>query len=203
MDAVRWWPRFRMEHGMDDCTYGWRYPRINVVSRILVVDDEDQVRQLVRIVLERAGHAVRVAGDGEEALALCAESEPDVVVTDLVMEPMGGLDLIEHLRREFPDAKIIAISPYLDTLADIRLQWADNSLRKPFTEALAVFRNQSDTIVAVLLDYRMPGGTGTEIFEEIQHIRPNVPVIMMSGYMEKVDAALSHLLEHKPEDGEA
>lgn len=87
----------------------------------------------MRIVVERAGHAVRVAGDGEEALRLCRVSEPDVLVTDLVMEPMDGLDLMEHLRRNFPDTKIVAMSAYLDTLADSRLQWADDTLRKPFT----------------------------------------------------------------------
>lgn len=52
-------------------------------------------------------------------------------------------------------------------------------------EAVSVFRDHADTIVAVLLDYSMPGGRSDDVFESIQRIRPNVPVIMMSGYSEQ------------------
>lgn len=107
------------------------------MATILVVDDEDQVREVVCMVLERAGYAVSQARDGDEALSLYREDPPDVVVTDLVMQRMGGLQLIERLREEFPDAKIIAISAYVDALTDPRMHGADRSLRKPFSiEAL-------------------------------------------------------------------
>jgi FixJ family two-component response regulator len=48
-----------------------------------------------------------------------------------------------------------------------------------------VFREHADEIVAVLLDYHMPGGTGIDVFAQIQSIRPNIPVIMMSGFVEE------------------
>jgi DNA-binding NtrC family response regulator len=53
------------------------------------------------------------------------------------------------------------------------------------SEAVSVFRENAERIVAVLLDYHMPGGTGTQVFSELQRIRPNVPVIMMSGFVEE------------------
>jgi two-component system cell cycle sensor histidine kinase/response regulator CckA len=52
-------------------------------------------------------------------------------------------------------------------------------------EAVSVFRDHADSIVAVLLDYSMPGGRSDDVFEELQRIRPNVPVVMMSGYAEE------------------
>ena len=56
---------------------------------------------------------------------------------------------------------------------------------KDCPEAVSVFRDNADTIVAVLLDYSMPGGQAKDVFEEFQRIRPNIPVIMMSGYVEE------------------
>jgi two-component system response regulator (stage 0 sporulation protein F) len=100
---------------------------------ILVVDDEDHVRQLVRIILERAGYAVREAPDGQAALTLYRESPPDVVVTDLMMKPMGGLELMGHLRRESPKVKIIVMSGFNDGLFDAHLLGAGKILAKPFS----------------------------------------------------------------------
>jgi len=56
---------------------------------------------------------------------------------------------------------------------------------KDCPEAVSLFREHADTIVAVLLDYSMPGGKSDDVFESIQRIRPNIPVIMMSGYAEE------------------
>lgn len=53
---------------------------------------------------------------------------------------------------------------------------------KDCQEAVSVFRKNADRIVAVLLDYSMPGGKSEEVFDSLQRIRPNIPVIMMSGY---------------------
>jgi DNA-binding NtrC family response regulator len=52
-------------------------------------------------------------------------------------------------------------------------------------DAVKVFRDHADTIVLVLLDYSMPGGRGDEVFQELQLIRPDIPVILMSGYTEE------------------
>ena len=80
------------------------------VARILVVDDEPGVRDVVRRSLEHAGHDVADAADGIEALDFCKANPVDVVVTDLFMPMMDGLELIVKLSEEFPGTKIVAIS---------------------------------------------------------------------------------------------
>ncbi|MEK7839708.1 MAG: response regulator, partial [Pseudomonadota bacterium] len=74
---------------------------------ILVVDDETNMQAVMRLVLEEAGHVVRVADSGEAALPHLLDPNLDVVVTDLRMPGMGGDQLIEHLRRERPDVPVI------------------------------------------------------------------------------------------------
>ena len=80
------------------------------MARILVVDDEPIVRNLVRRTLERAGHEVADAEDGEVALAANREQSFDLVIADLFMPVMDGLQLIVQLREEYPRIQVIAIS---------------------------------------------------------------------------------------------
>jgi len=112
------------------------------MARILAVDDEDSLRRLLTAVLERAGHEVTTASDGFEAVRL-VDAEPfDLVVTDLIMPGMEGIQTIQQLRRLAPELKIIAISgggrgsagDYLDLAKQLG---ATTTLTKPFTpEAL-------------------------------------------------------------------
>lgn len=78
--------------------------------RILVVDDEDQIRAMLRQVLERAGYAVIDAPNGRVALRLFREDPADLIITDLIMPEKEGIETIRELRKEFPEVKIIAIS---------------------------------------------------------------------------------------------
>ncbi len=81
------------------------------MGRILVIDDDDQVRSLLRITLEKEGHQVSEASDGKTGLRLyIQEGPPDLVVTDIIMPEIGGIETILALRAEKPDLKIIAIS---------------------------------------------------------------------------------------------
>jgi CheY-like chemotaxis protein len=80
-----------------------------VTSRILVVDDEEDVRTLLRLQLQEHGFEVAgEAADGNEALAHCRESTPDAVILDLLMPVANGFDAIPRLRREHPDLPIVA-----------------------------------------------------------------------------------------------
>lgn len=77
--------------------------------RVLIVDDEEDVRLLLRNQLERAGFEVAgEAGDGAEALARCEDSQPDVVILDLLMPIMNGFEAIPKIRTRHPKAAIIA-----------------------------------------------------------------------------------------------
>lgn len=77
---------------------------------ILLVDDDDQFRDMVQALLERLGHVVEIARNGNEALARYRELRPGLVITDVIMPDMEGLETIRELRRISADVKIIAMS---------------------------------------------------------------------------------------------
>ena len=80
------------------------------MARILVVDDDAAVRLLLRTLLERRGHFVVEAENGDEGLRYYRDAPTDLVITDIQMPVMDGLQMIKELRGDFPTAKIIAIS---------------------------------------------------------------------------------------------
>jgi CheY-like chemotaxis protein len=99
------------------------------VSRILVVDDEPDQRFLLRRTFERAGHEVTEANDGAAALRAVQESAPDLVVTDMMMPVMDGMELIRCLRGDPATAHILILAASGDThLAGA----ADAILPKPY-----------------------------------------------------------------------
>jgi len=80
------------------------------MARILVADDDSNLRAVLRLTLEHAGHHVVEAADGREAMARVRESEIDLVVTDMLMPEMDGLEAIQKLRALRPGIRIIGIS---------------------------------------------------------------------------------------------
>jgi two-component system, chemotaxis family, chemotaxis protein CheY len=80
------------------------------MSLILVVEDEDQLRTLIERMLRPAGHEVVQAKSGKEAVWLCQERSFDLVITDLAMPDMDGIELIRALRVAYQDLPIIAMS---------------------------------------------------------------------------------------------
>lgn len=80
------------------------------MARILLIDDDIRVLETYRQMLEYAGYEVVVAIDGKEGIRLFREEPTDLVITDMIMPDKEGLETIMELRRDFPSAKIIAIS---------------------------------------------------------------------------------------------
>ena len=80
------------------------------MAKILVVDDDDNMRGLIRTILERRGHEVSEARDGLEGLARCDEHHPDLVVTDVVMPGIGGMALLSELQRRQSPPKVLVVS---------------------------------------------------------------------------------------------
>ena len=80
------------------------------MKRLLVIDDEEQFRLMMRRLLEKEGYEVSEAADGDEGLEACRISKPDVVITDIIMPEKEGIETILSMRKEFPDMKIIAVS---------------------------------------------------------------------------------------------
>jgi DNA-binding response OmpR family regulator len=105
--------------------------------RILVIDDEDEVRQVLRQMLVREGFEVVDAPDGKAGLKLFREHPAEVVITDIIMPEKDGLETMEEIRKNCPETKIIAISGggrlepsfYLDLA---RRLGACRTLYKPF-----------------------------------------------------------------------
>ena len=80
------------------------------MKHILVIDDESQIRGLLRKVLERAGYTVTEAADGVEGCQAYRTARPDLVITDLTMPEKNGIETIKELIAENPKVRIIAIS---------------------------------------------------------------------------------------------
>ena len=81
-----------------------------VHPRILIVDDDDQFRGMLRQTIEKIGFNVLEAVDGEEGLKIISGRSVDIVITDIIMPRKEGLETILEIRRKFPAIKIIAMS---------------------------------------------------------------------------------------------
>jgi CheY-like chemotaxis protein len=102
------------------------------VAHLLVVDDDEGDRTVLRTILERANHQVWVASDGDEALTQFQGKDIDVVITDLQMRNVHGLELITILRELTPRPGIIAISGTGEIQLDMaRMLGASTTLTKP------------------------------------------------------------------------
>lgn len=105
------------------------------LAAILIVDDEPRFRKAVQIALHLAGHATRQATSGEEALLAMREHPADVVLLDLKMPGMGGIQACRAMRRDFEAAAIIVVSLRgleHDNSAALKAG-ADMCLTKPFS----------------------------------------------------------------------
>lgn len=80
------------------------------MARILVIDDDVQVLDMLYQTLTREGYDVLTASDGREGMRLFREAPVDLIITDLIMPEKEGIETIIELRRDFPDVKIIAMS---------------------------------------------------------------------------------------------
>jgi CheY-like chemotaxis protein len=80
------------------------------LAKILVVDDDPAVQMTIRLLLERAGHSVAVAGDGQKGLAAFESGEFDLLFLDLFMPGMDGLETMRHIQRQQSTIPIVVIS---------------------------------------------------------------------------------------------
>ncbi|MFA5689959.1 MAG: response regulator [Kiritimatiellales bacterium] len=121
------------------------------MGHILIIEDNEAVRGLFQQVLEIEGYSVAVAGNGHEGLAAAREREPDLVITDIMMPEMDGLELIQRLRANSPGLPVIAISggmreaPF-NFLSQAEQMGANKTLEKPV--ALAELINAVKTLLA-------------------------------------------------------
>ncbi len=112
-------------------------------KRILVVDDEEPMRHILSAILQRAGYDVRCAASAPEALQEIEKDEPDLVLTDVRMPSMSGLELLAEVQRRSPRSMVIVMSAYgsLDTALEAMKAGAYDFISKPF---------QAEEVVLVL-----------------------------------------------------
>ena len=117
------------------------------MARILVVEDDESIREIIREALEFVGHEVEEAPGGVEGSRLFREDPADLVIADLVMpgKQKQGLELIQELKRDYPEVRIIAISEVLDRAVLDRAKelGAQYALKKPF-ELTVMLEGRSD-----------------------------------------------------------
>ena len=115
------------------------------MSTALVVDDDPTVGDVVGAYLHRAGCEVRRAADGVAALALAADATPDVVVLDLMLPGIGGLEVCRRLRRDHPRLPVVmltALGEEEDRILGLEVG-ADDYVTKPFSPRELVLRVQA------------------------------------------------------------
>ncbi len=107
------------------------------MARILIIDDEDELRSMLRQMLEQAGHAVTEAVNGAVGIQLYEQDRPDLIITDIIMPEKEGVETIIALRQADPNLPIIAISgggrlEATDFLTMAKKLGARHTLSKPF-----------------------------------------------------------------------
>lgn len=110
------------------------------MTSILVIDDDDTNCRMFRIILEKGGYAISTASNGLEGLKILQGTSVDLVITDIIMPVMEGIETIMKIRKNHPGTKIIAMTGH-GRLGHIGLDIADKlgvdmALEKPFSKSL-------------------------------------------------------------------
>src|SRR3977135_4120250 len=108
------------------------------MSNLLIVDDELGMRQFLTHLLQREGHTVRVAENGRRALELLLQGPPDLIISDVKMPDMGGIDLLRAARELLPEMEVIMMTAFasVDTAREAFLLGAYDFVQKPFDNEL-------------------------------------------------------------------
>jgi len=110
------------------------------MAKILIIDDDNQFREMLHEMVKREGYIVFSALDGAEGMKIFKQEKPDLVITDIIMPEKEGLETILELKKNVPEVKIIAISgggrshPG-DYLLTAKYFGADKTLAKPFSKS--------------------------------------------------------------------
>jgi CheY-like chemotaxis protein len=108
-----------------------------VKTRVIVIDDEEPIRRIIRRALEGEGYEVHDASDGMAGVGLLKRVGAAVVITDIFMPGQDGIQTLRQIRKEFPDVKVIAMSgggiTGQDLIPGAELLGATRTLLKPFT----------------------------------------------------------------------
>lgn len=108
------------------------------MAHILLVEDDLELREMLKAILADEGHYVVDVDDGQAALAAIRDGQPDLIVSDIIMDGMEGIAAIIEFRKLLPDIPIMAMSGNELYLSNSEKLGADVALMKPFTHATFV-----------------------------------------------------------------
>jgi NtrC-family two-component system response regulator AlgB len=134
------------------------------VARLLVVDDEKSICSTIEAALKDSGHAVEVADSGEMAIAMMRKQVPDILLTDLRMDGMSGLDLLNKAREYFPQATPVIMTAFgsIDTAVAAMKSGAYDYLVKPFTP------EQLEHLVSRIEEFRRLREENTKLRDQVE-----------------------------------
>jgi two-component system KDP operon response regulator KdpE len=114
---------------------------VSIKSTILVIDDEPQIQKLLKVIMEVEGYRVETASGGKEGIRLCTSIKPDIVVLDLFLEDMLGIDVITHVRSwsQVP-ILVLSVSSENENVVQALDHGADDYVVKPFVSSVLLAR---------------------------------------------------------------
>ncbi len=158
-------------------------------DRILVVDDEDSLRMTLKLRLQPAGFDVEVAADGEEALAKLKASPVDLILLDINMPRMDGIETLGHVSKLYPSTEVIMLTGFADfsTAIECLKKGAKDYLVKPIEMTELITRVQAT----------LRAKTSERAFHELQQRYMSTFFHDLLGPLTTVDSTIEHLLEGK------
>ena len=213
--------------------------------KILVVDDNEKFCQNVVDILELKGYEAVVAYNGHKALELVKQNRYDLVLMDVKMPVMNGVEAFKNIKKFTPDTPVIMMTAFAveDLIREALQEGAFGSLRKPldfdelfsllkratsasgamilvtdddknlcanvkdvleekgyrvsvaYNGKMAIEKAEKNNFDIMLLDMKMPRLNGLETYLAIQDIRPNVVVIIITGYLKEMNKVIQQLLQ--------
>ena len=110
--------------------------------RILLIDDEEDIRDVISLVLRDAGYTVETAADGVSGLAACRTFSPHIVITDIRMPRMDGLTVLKQIKTDHPDMEVIVATAFAEMSLAIKALQLDASdfITKPINDKALMVR---------------------------------------------------------------
>jgi two-component system alkaline phosphatase synthesis response regulator PhoP len=163
---------------------------MNAGGRILIIDDEASLRQMMARVLQRAGYEVTTAANGKDGLALASEHPFDLLYLDIRMPDMNGLEVLKSIHTEFPDLPVILFTaqPDLHSALEALRRGATDYLLKPLKPQTVIDRTQ-----AVLADKQ----------EERRKRELQRQIEALQAELSSLQSPKGHAVEARPQQGPA
>ena len=175
-----------------------------MAKRILLVDDEPLILKGLRFTLEQEGYEILTAADGEEALKVFFEEQVDLVLLDVMLPKLDGIQVCQRIRESsnVPILMLTAKGEDMDKILGLEYG-ADDYMTKPFNilevkaRIKSILRRASQPVDLVLLDVMLPKMDGIQVCQRIRE-SSNVPILMLTAKGEDMDKILG--LEYGADD---